>query len=241
MTKTIPVTNKGALKKRNSSTFKRKLQLDIEPQGSINFKEAKKKIQCWAHSLNGIRCKKYALPREGEPCPIPYCSTHMKSGDGALKVVSHPFAGKVLVARHDLPKNYRMAFYGERGKCKTCDKEDRAISFYPPDPISGKNKLKDGTLKAAYNGVLNPGGTGDILQYASCPGPCERQNIRSTFQYWGVRNGHLGGLEFITLEPIKKNTQLVHWYGAGWFKDRGLKRADVGTERYPAPKRLTKT
>jgi hypothetical protein len=55
-----------------------------------------------------------------------------------------------------------------------------------------------------------------------------------------VRNGHLGGLEFITLEPIKKNTQLVHWYGAGWFKDRGLKRTDVGTERYPAPKRLKK-
>lgn len=37
--------------------------------------------------------------REGEPVPIPYCDAHLESGDGALKVVNHPFAGKALVAR----------------------------------------------------------------------------------------------------------------------------------------------
>ena len=140
--------------------------------------------------------------------------------------------------RYDLPAKYRMAFYGFRGKCLPCDKEDRAISFYPPDKVTGRNREKDGSVKSNnYNGVLNPGGSGDILQFASCPGPNERQNVRSTFQYWGLRNGKVGGLEFITIEKIKKNTQLCHWYGNGWFRERVLKRIDVGTEKYPAPLR----
>jgi len=134
-----------------------------------------------------------------------------------------------------------MAFWGKRGKCKPCDKEDRAISYFPPDRTTGRNKNKDGTVKNNnYNGVLNPGDTTDILQFASCPGPSERQNVRSTSQYWGLRNGNIGGLEFITLETIPKNTQLMHWYGPRWFSDRGLKRIDVGTARYPAPLRVDK-
>lgn len=60
---------------------------------------------------------------------------------------------------------------------------------------------------------------------------------RSTFQYWGKRNGVLGGLEFITLETVPKNTQLCHWYGSGWWDAREVKRVDVGTKSYPAPKR----
>lgn len=91
-----------------------------------------------------------------------------------------------------------------------------------------------------YNGVLNPGGTGDIVQYAACPGPNEKQNMRSTFQYFGKRNGDLGGLEFVTLMPIQKNTQLLHWYGSDWWSSRGLKRCDVGTKRYPATLRKKK-
>ena len=61
--------------------------------------------------------------------------------------------------------------------------------------------------------------------------------MRSTFQYFGLRNGDLGGLEFVTLVPVPKNTQLLHWYGSGWWEERGIKRADVGTKRYPAPLR----
>jgi hypothetical protein len=135
-----------------------------------------------------------------------------------------------------------MAYWGKRGRCSTCDVEDRAISYYPPNKITGSNidpKIPGGrTLKRHnYNGVLNPGGTGDVIQYAACPGPNEKQNMRSTFQYFGLRNGDLGGLEFVTLVPVPKNTQLLHWYGSGWWEERGIKRADVGTKRYPAPLR----
>ena len=59
--------------------------------------------------------------------------------------------------------------------------------------------------------------------------------IRSTFSYWGIRNGVMGGLEFVTIDPIvKANTQLTHWYGSGWWNSRGIKRVDVGTSKYPA-------
>lgn len=202
-------------------------------------------VQCWAHTHTGIRCTALVTPREGEPIPIPYCSCHLKSGDGALKVVNHPFAGKALVARFDLPAKYRMAYWGKRGRCQTCDKEDRAISFYPPNRVTGRNidpKIEGGrTLKQDnYNGVLNPEGTGDIIQYAACPGPNERQNMRSTFQYFGVRNGDVGGLEFVTVIPVPKGTQLLHWYGSDWWKQRDLKRCDVGTKRYPATLRISK-
>jgi hypothetical protein len=44
-------------------------------------------------------------------------------------------------------------------------------------------------------------------------------------------------LEFVTLETIPKNTLLMHWYGAGWWKARGIERQDVGMPKYPAPKR----
>ncbi|KAL3797003.1 hypothetical protein ACHAWO_006639 [Cyclotella atomus] len=203
------------------------------------------KIQCWAHSRTGIRCTSLIASREGEPIPIPYCARHLESGDGALKVVSHPFAGKALVARYDLPAKYRLAYWGRRGKCATSDKEDRAISYYPPNAVTGRNtdpKVDGGrTLKTNnYNGVLNPENTGDIVQFAACPGPNERQNMRSTFQYFGKRNGDIGGLEFVTLMAVPKNTQLLHWYGSDWWKMRGVKRCDVGTGRYPATKRVPK-
>lgn len=199
----------------------------------------RKSVCCWAHTRSGTRCQSLVRSREEEPIPIPYCNLHLKSGDHALKVVSHPIAGKCLIARYDLPPKYRMAFYGIRGKCPTSDKEDRSISYYPPNPMTGYNTCpKTKLLKTDnYNGVLNPKHTGDVIQYAACPGPSERQNIRSTFRYWGKRNGRLGGLEFVTLEQVPKNTQLCHWYGAGWWSARKIKRIDVGTKRYPAPKR----
>lgn len=102
------------------------------------------------------------------------------------------------------------------------------------DPnVEGGRTLKTNN----YNGVLNPGDTGDVVQYAACPGPSEKQNMRSTFQYFGLRNGDVGGLEFITLTSIPKNTQLLHWYGADWWSSRDLKRQDVGTKKHPAPLR----
>ncbi len=215
----------------------------ITPQ--IRAKATNVPMRCWAHTLAGERCRSKVASREGEPIPIPYCDRHLRTGDGALRVVKHPLFGRALVARYDLPKSYRMAYWGKRGRCQACDVEDRAISYYPPDPTTGSNidrRVEGGrTLKRHnYNGVLNPGGTGDVIQYAGCPGPNEKQNMRSTFQYFGLRNGKMGGLEFVTLMPVPKNTQFLHWYGSGWWNERGIKRQDVGTKRYPAPLRTTK-
>jgi len=231
---------KGTTKSRKPTMKTASTGTKIRPQSRVKVSD--QPIQCWAHSHTGKRCRAKTSSREGEPIPVPYCDRHLKSGDGALRVVNHPLFGKALVARYDLPANYRMAYWGIRGRCQTCDVEDRAISFYPPNAVTGMNidpKVEGGrTLKTDnYNGVLNPGGTGDVIQFAGCPGPNERQNMRSTFQYWGCRNGNVGGLEFVTLMPIPKNTQLLHWYGSGWWGERGIKRQDVGTTRYPAPLR----
>ncbi len=209
----------------------------LDPQAPAT---RRRPVQCWAlNRTNSRRCQAICQSREGEPIPIPYCHRHLKTGDYALKVVTHKLVGKCLVARWDLPARYRMAFHGIRGKCETSDKEDRSISYYPPHPVTGSNCFPNTrTLKRHnYNGVLNPKDTGDTLQYAACPGPTERQNIRSTFRYWGKRNGRLGGLEFVTIESIPKDTMLCHWYGAGWWSARGIQRRDIGTQKYPSPKR----
>lgn len=66
---------------------------------------------------------------------------------------------------------------------------------------------------------------------------CIDNNYRSTFKYWGIRNGTIGGLEFITIEAISANTQLLHWYGSGWWSARQIKRRNIGTIKYPAPQR----
>ena len=115
-------------KAKDTSTTKNKTKATttkIIPQGRAKLTDLP--LQCWAHSQTGNRCKIKVPNREGEPIPIPYCDKHLKSGDGALRVVTHPLFGKALVARYDLPANYRMAYWGIRGKCASCDVED--VSF----------------------------------------------------------------------------------------------------------------
>eukprot|EP00579_Thalassiosira_antarctica_P018520 CAMPEP_0201948064 /NCGR_PEP_ID=MMETSP0903-20130614/55268_1 /ASSEMBLY_ACC=CAM_ASM_000552 /TAXON_ID=420261 /ORGANISM="Thalassiosira antarctica, Strain CCMP982" /LENGTH=204 /DNA_ID=CAMNT_0048491229 /DNA_START=95 /DNA_END=709 /DNA_ORIENTATION=- len=172
---------KDTAKSRKPRMKKTKTATKITPQSRAKVSD--QPLQCWAHSHTGKRCTSNVSSRDGEPIPIPYCDRHLKAGDGALKVVNHPLFGKALVARYDLPAKYRMAYWGIRGRCQTCDIEDRAISFYPPNRVSGTNidpKIEGGrTLKTDnYNGVLNPGETGDVIQYAGCPGPNEKQNMR---------------------------------------------------------------
>jgi hypothetical protein len=226
------------------TTSSRGHEVSIQPQRKAS---ASHPVRCWAHTRDSQRCpaivsSREGGSREGEPIPIPYCERHLQAGDGALKVVKHPFAGFCLVARFDLPPRYRLVFHGKRGQCDSSDREDRSLSFYPPDPTSGSNFYTDQqSVKVRktnnYNGILNPKGTGDRMQYAACPGPSERQNLKSTFQYFGVRNGQVGGLEFVTTDAVPKHTQLCFWYGAGWWTARGVKRRDVGTLKYPVPKR----
>jgi hypothetical protein len=217
------------------------LVVSIQPQLKAS---ASHPVRCWAHTRDSRRCRALVRSREGEPIPIPYCERHLQAGDGALKVVKHPFAGFCLVARFDLPPRYRLVFHGIRGPCARSDKEDRSLSFYPPDPTTGSNFYTDQQQSVNkirkinnYNGILNPKGTGDRLQYSACPGPSERQNLKSTFQYFGVRNGKVGGLEFVTNEPVPRHTQLCFWYGPGWWEARGCKRRNVETPKYPVPKR----
>ena len=187
-------------------------------------------LQCIAASKSGKRCTARVHAREeGEEWPIPWCDAHMRTGDGAVKRGKHPRCGDVLVARMAIPKGYRLVYWGRRDRCPRCDKEDRCVSFYPMSKHTGE--------RSAYNGVINPGGTDDVMQFASCPGPNELCNMRSTDTYYGQRNGELCGLEFVTTRPIAPNEQLTHWYGPGWFKVREIKRTDVGTKRYPAPRR----
>ena len=71
--------------------------------------------------------------REGEPIP-----GVIKAVVGAFEVVSHTFAGKALVVRYDLPAKYHVAYRGKRRKCLPSDKEDRAISYNPPNEITGR-------------------------------------------------------------------------------------------------------
>jgi len=214
-------------------------EIIIQPQ-----KRASKIItSCWAHTHCCKSCHAEIKSREGEPIPIPYCQRHLKCRDGALKIVHLPGIGRCLVACFHLPRGYQLVFHGNRGKCPTSDRDDHCMSFYPPNPITGSNyHTEDGICKQKtnnYNGVLNPTETGDLLQFAACPGPSERQNVKSKFQYFGIRNGSYGGLEFVTIEDIPRNTQLAFWYGPRWFSVRGLKRQNAGTPRYPLPKKRT--
>ena len=148
----------------------------VEPQQSFTLNP--KTWKCWAHSIHGHRCTSFVKIRNGEPIPVPYCDKHLLNGDGALKVVNHGLLGKCLIARYTLPSKYRLVYHGYRGKCHNCDKEDRAISFYPPNSKTGKNTTTDPNpnngnssktnITNNYNGVLNPDGTGCMIQFCKC-------------------------------------------------------------------------
>mmetsp|Transcript_17422 Transcript_17422/g.24598 ORF Transcript_17422/g.24598 Transcript_17422/m.24598 type:complete len:164 (-) Transcript_17422:650-1141(-) len=100
----------GKIKNETNLNDESPSQIQVQPQkpqqtlknecSGKNKKRPEYKIRCWAHTRNsGERCNAMISRRENEPVPIPYCKRHMNNGDGALKVVKHPFAGKCLVAR----------------------------------------------------------------------------------------------------------------------------------------------
>lgn len=190
--------------------------------------------QCIAHCSNGFRCPRAvqtSFSTRHKACPVPYCERHLKSGDDALKVYQHPKGfGKILVARFNLPKGYRMVYHGLRqttGSDPELDPdEDRTLWFYPAPGFE-------------VNGYLDPSRCpGSVLQFAANGGPQEVANIRQNDRSFGHRNGSYGGMEYEASMPIPAGTQLVHNYGSEWWKDRPeLKRSNVGTDRFPAPKR----
>jgi hypothetical protein len=65
--------------------------------------------------------------------------------------------------------------------------------------------------------------------------------MRSTNEFYGkTYEDGLVGREFVVMHDVKKNHQLLIWYGYSWFDARGIDRIDVGTKRYPATLRETK-
>ena len=175
-----------------------------------------------------MRC---GWPRE--PCAarsqpgqnLPLCQKHLRQGDEAVKVVKHPnkAIGKILVAARDLPKGYRMVYWGKRVAWHKLKgrREDYSMTF-----------LENG-------GVIDPvGQKGQQTMYMSCPGPQEVSNVKSTNECFGrARDDGLVGRVFETTMPVPKDTQLVQWYGAQWFNSRNMARSNSGTAQYPAPQR----
>ena len=184
---------------------------------------------CWASSAKtGLLCGKRVVPRPGEGGdPVPYCADHLRRGDPCLREIKGTPYGSILVARRALPKGYRMVYWGSRSRCPMLiDGEDRCLLF---------DKKGCGN-----NGVINPTDhAGSVLQFASCPGPGERANMKGTGRYFGQRNGTMAGRAYVALEPIPVGTQLAHNYGEGWWEARGIARQDVGTVQYPMPRRKT--
>lgn len=176
---------------------------------------------CWATRLDGTPCE-CKVPKDSN---IPFCEHHLKHGDDALIVMDHPenhAVGKILIARFDLPKGYKMVYWGNRVRWRGCKGEDRAMSFL----VNG--------------GVIDPiDCTGQQLQFMACPGPGERVNTKCTDTCFGkTYDTRLVGREIVTTEDVPKNHQLLQWYGSkDWFEAREIDRSDVGTAEHPAPKR----
>uniref|UniRef100_A0A7S2SWN3 SET domain-containing protein n=1 Tax=Chloropicon primus TaxID=1764295 RepID=A0A7S2SWN3_9CHLO len=177
---------------------------------------------CWATCVEtGEPCVESSEPGSN----LPYCRRHRVEGDGAVRVIDHPTnkgIGKICVARFDLPKGYKMVYWGKRVRWRGCKGQDRAMSF-----------LQNG-------GGIDPYDCeGQQLQYMACPGPGERSNTKCTDVCFGkTYDEKLIGREFETIEPVKKDHQLTQWYGSkDWFEARDIPRTNVGTDEYPAPQK----
>jgi len=156
----------------------------------------------------------------------------MKNGDPSLEIVPHPRFGKMLIAKRDLPKGYKMALWGDVVKDHDMPEEDREWGFETADGwfINPKQYQK-----------------GAQLQFCQCPGPNEKVTV--TFARPCLMMEDMSGKKkatekyaamlFTTLLPVPKNHQLVMMYAESekatesFFKERGLTRCDVYTDKYP--------
>lgn len=178
---------------------------------------------CYMTRMMVVSSPRTSFTSKHKATPVPYCEKHLKLGDDALKVYMHPKGfGKILVARFNLPKGYRMVYHGLRrstGSDADLDPdEDRTLWFYP-------------TPGGDVNGYLDPTTcSGSLLQFAANGGPGEVANLRQNDRAFGYRNGAYGGMEYEAKMWIPAGTQLVHHYGSSWWKDRPeLTRCNVGT------------
>ena len=174
---------------------------------------------CWALDKSGTPCEKKAQKK----CPVPYCSKHLRVGDDAFSTREHPLGiGKILIANFDLPKNYKMVYFGTR------------------KPVRKLNKLRKDYMMSFWQGggVIDPQDcpVSSKLQYMSNPGPAERSNVTCTDRMFGdTRDEGIVGREYKTTEFIPKGTQMLQFYGPQWFASRDMEKINVGTNKYPAP------
>ncbi len=174
---------------------------------------------CWAMDKSGTPCEK----KNQKKCPVPYCSKHLRCGDDAFSTREHPLGiGKILIANFDLPKNYKMVYFGTR------------------KPVRKLNKLRKDYMLSFWRGggVIDPQDcpVSSKLQYMSNPGPQERSNVTCTNRMFGdTRDEGIVGREYKTTEFIPKGTQMLQFYGPQWFASRDIEKINVGTKKYPAP------
>ena len=187
---------------------------------------------CWATTKAGLPCGRPACSKP-ESSGIPYCTRHMRVGDEAFQVVEHDehpeIFGKILIARHPIPKNYRLVYWGalRRGSdVKIGDAgEDHMIDFCP-NPYSDQSR---GTIDPTWY-------KGAIAQFAATNGPGELISMTpeyGSFGNYGKKRTACAGRTYRFVRNIPKGMQITHDYGGGWMEERGIKRLRVGTERYP--------
>ena len=183
---------------------------------------------CWAHTRGGARCA--VAVGAGA---VPYCTTHLNAGDGALRRVKHPdpLLGFALVARVPLPEGYRFCFWGDRVRRSPTDKDDRTLQF-----LSGRDRMNP-------NGAIDPSAhDGSLGQWLNSPASSELPTARATHQFFGEHNSsELVGQEFVVTRALQPNQQLAFSYSSEWWRLRaGIKRLPAGCARFPLPERPKK-
>lgn len=176
---------------------------------------------CLATSRQGVPC----LRPRGED-GVPYCRQHMKTGDPSFRVVTHPMAGKILVAARDLPQRYRIALWGQLKNKKDMTQKAQEWAF-----TIDRNQQLDPTKEK-----------GSLVQFCPCAGPSEIAAV-TPVSGGTYRGKKYGCWVFETNQRLQQNWQLTMQYGSNskesedFFAERGIKRCDVGTPKYPALRR----
>ena len=111
---------------------------------------------CIATTLTGQPCKGAC-----EHPYVPLCDACMKNGDPSIAVVPHHRFGKMLVAKRDLPKGYKMALWGDIIADSKMPEDDREWGFETADGWF-INPCKYPTSQP---------------QFCQCPGPNEKITV----------------------------------------------------------------
>ena len=183
------------------------LETDAPTPTRLNGAQARGTAWCWATRADGSICGARA---DASSSCLPYCAEHLKRGDEAMTVVTHPdFGDEVLVAARDLPKGYKTVYFGERKTWRECGRKgrDHAMHF------------------RAGGGVIDPTPLGEAaqLQYMSNPGPNEVSNNRSTRMSSSAKRARRKGPSW------DENSSSVERYREGCSYSNGTAR--IGSRR----------